>query len=1200
MRLRRLELQGFKSFVDRTILPFEDGITGVVGPNGCGKSNIVDAIQWVMGEQSAKHLRGNEMSDVIFNGSENRPATSMAEVSLVMDTEGMNLPPHLLHLVKGNELTITRRLFRDGSAEYLINKMAVRLRDVHEVFMDTGVGRRAYSIIEQGQIDRMINVKPEDRRAIFEEVAGITKYKTKRKEAERKLEQTRLNIERVDDIVKELEKQIRSLKIQATRARKFKEIKLELESIDTFLLGRKLFTLQENIFSLQEKRKALENEQTELEAKFSGMDARVTELDVHRLDQEKKIQENEIKERELALSLQRLENQLALFEQERLHLKNSLDGYAAEREEIENGLAEMEGMLSTLQTEAETTQESFSALTAEVQSVQSRLHEEKDKKRSLEGKQEELRQQVQKLSHREVYLENQQKHGALKESQLLAQSETLNQKLAEIVVAIEKQKEELKQFEERVEACRERGVRVEQEVASVHQECQEISASLTEVETQLFEAREAYHAKRSRLDSLKELQENFEGYSPTAREVLLKMGSEASAAVPLGELFEPEAEVEALLEALLGEEMNTLVVNTTQAARELTEKIDTANLERVSLLPLDACKPLAAGETPEGLVSLLTHVKTRPGFEPVAQWALGQVFLCSDGNQAFALRAQYPELSFVTRDGRFICDRTGIYTCGITPKGKGIFARKREIEELSVQEAALDQKVSQLNQSREELMARLESQETLHGELKDKLSSIHIENVELRKEKEKTQIEQDRSDRQYAQLTDESQRNSNDLEEIRKELAQWNEELTEVLAKKNQATEDVAAMESESFSLDAQIQELATTLSEKNIEKSKLEERSVALNEKLAKTTRDREQLTLKVSAVEEKRASAELKLSQIDDQEQEVVEQKDQKGVAVNALMVEISALKESHGQTCTELTDLRSEAHGVRARRDEIVKLAQDQELKLTQHQSDYEHQKNIAIERYEREAVPLDSSAKLKFEELPLFQAQVAEQWEALSVDEQVSLMSEHVENLRQKVSRYGEVNLTAITEFEEVQKRHDFLAEQKTDLENSIKILEQAITKIDETSKLRFSETFHGVNEKFQEVFPILFNGGKAELRLTNLENMLESGVDIMAQPPGKRLQSISLLSGGEKALTAVSLVLAIFARKPSPFCLLDEVDAPLDEANVSRFNTVIRRMAQKSQFIVVTHNRKTMDMADALFGVTMERAGVSKMTSVRLN
>ncbi|MCB0419207.1 MAG: AAA family ATPase, partial [Bdellovibrionales bacterium] len=547
---------------DRTILPFEPGITGVVGPNGCGKSNIVDAIQWVMGEQSAKHLRGDSMADVIFNGSENRAATSMAEVSLVMDASGVNLPPHLIPIAKGDELAITRRLFRDGTAEYLINKTPVRLKDVHEVFMDTGVGRRAYSIIEQGQIDRMINVKPDDRRGIFEEVAGITKYKTKRREAERKLEGTRLNIERVDDIIRELDKQIRSLKIQATRARKYKEIKGELEKVDLFLLGRKLFSLQETLSTLQDQRLKLREARSALETEYSRHEAESSELDVKRVDQERLSQAVEVQEREFTLKVQKLENQLALFQQEQQHLVQAEQGRTQECEELSNKLVESERETEALSEELQgigsalfSSREGIEARQNELTEVQARLIDgEKERSRA----QKELSQATEKS----IYLENQLEHGRQKESEFCARNEALGERLTQAVTALDSSKNAVIEADERVAECQERGQRVEKEVSELYQECQQISSNLSEAEDELFQTREKFHGIRSRLESLKELQENLEGYSPTAKEVLLKMDVEG--ALPLAEALQPDSDVEELVEVLLGESSNTVVVQSAQ------------------------------------------------------------------------------------------------------------------------------------------------------------------------------------------------------------------------------------------------------------------------------------------------------------------------------------------------------------------------------------------------------------------------------------------------------------------------------------------------------------------------------------------------------------------------------------------------------------------------------------------------------------
>ena len=523
MRLKRLELQGFKSFLDRTILTFDPGITGVVGPNGCGKSNIVDAIQWVMGEQSAKHLRGEAMTDVIFNGSDTRAPTSMAEVSLILDRQGVPLSPQFAIFDKGDEISVTRRVYRDGTGEFFINKSPCRLKDIHELFMDTGVGRRAYSIIEQGQIDRMINVKPDERRYLFEEVAGITKYKVKRKEAERKLELTRQNLLRLNDIVTELEKQIRSLKVQATRARKYKELKGELEIVDLHLLGRNLYTHKKAIDEYQATREQLITTRSESDARFSQMDAEVTGLEVLRIEQEQAYQALSQKERDLSLLIQKLESQLTLFEERRGHLAHSNEQSIREEEEIQTNITALHEESESSLQERDDLGQSLHDLDSEILQGEQKLRQHQELKQRASLKKRTFRSRSNRLAQKSISLQNQRQHGQAREAEILEMIGELDAKLAEIAVALERNRQSLQEADQKIDECAARGQQVTQEATTLNEESQATSAKLSQMEEALFKSREDFHSKRSRLQSLTELQENLEGYSPTAREILLQL-----------------------------------------------------------------------------------------------------------------------------------------------------------------------------------------------------------------------------------------------------------------------------------------------------------------------------------------------------------------------------------------------------------------------------------------------------------------------------------------------------------------------------------------------------------------------------------------------------------------------------------------------------------------------------------------------------
>lgn len=1200
MRLKRLELQGFKSFLDRTILSFEPGITGVVGPNGCGKSNIVDAIMWVMGEQSPKHLRGESMTDIIFNGSDTRAPTSMAEVSLIMDRQGVALAPQFAMFEKGEEISITRRIYRDGTGEFFINKVNCRLKDIHELFMDTGVGRRAYSIIEQGQIDRMINVKPEDRRALFEEVAGITKYKAKRKEAEKKLELTRGNILRIQDIITELEKQIRSLKIQATRARKYKEIKTELETADLFLLGQQLTIHREVINALIEDRNNFINQRSEAEAKFSEVDVEVTQLEIRRIDEEKKVQELSDRERDVLLAVQKLEARVSVLEERKKHLSASLDTLTAEEAAKTTAKQNLESEAETTAKQREELEARVTEMDTQVGEFEQALEEAQALKQECQSREKELQRRISQLSDNDLRLGTQIDNAEARRTEVTDLQSQVAEKTLDAQSVVTTLKDSLKAVEEKIQDCQARNQEAEKNTSELHQECQMTSRQLSETEDQLFQKREQVQSKRSRLESLVELQNNLEGYSSTAKEIFTELKELGIPVVPFAELIQPEAELEDHMELLLGDQMNLLVVPTREEAEKLARMIEERNLERVAVTSQEW-----VGDQPETLnllnaSPLLSRVKVREGYQTIAQRFLGKVYLCQDKDTVLSLSREHQRQTFLSPGSQIIAHGEDVLSSGTTEIRMGVFARRREIEELETLCQAMQLEVDEVNALREQLLAKLEEQERLRTEWKEKLSAIHIESVEHRKERERGQSDLMRAERDVTHLLDENQRLSRNREELESKIAGWTEELSSIRDEKATAMVEIEQVRSEIQQSVEKFDHVMASINDLKIERSAIGERFNAIEYQLDKLRQDINSHEQRLMAIASQRESDSHELGRIDEEVASIVEESKDLVAERDQLIVSISDAKAAFQQTCTQLDDMRRAKDEWQDKKSEIVERLQEVELKLAHEESELQRIRNVSEERYHREVEAIGREAKLSLEQLPMLGEKLEVTWDLLLADEQNTMLHEHVKSMREKLERYGEVNLTAIQEFDEVQKRFDFLMNQKNDLENSIKTLEEAIIKIDESTKIRFEDTFRAVNEKFKEIFPILFNGGKAELSLTNPENMLESGVDVMAQPPGKRFQSITLMSGGEKALTAVSLVLAIFARKPSPFCLLDEVDAPLDDANVSRFNTVIRKMAEKTQFILITHNKKTMEIAEALYGVTMERAGVSKMTSVQMH
>lgn len=825
-----------------------------------------------------------------------------------------------------------------------------------------------------------------------------------------------------------------------------------------------------------------------------------------------------------------------------------------------------------------------------------------DEKQRATHKRDILNHRKTQSSHRLVTLESQIQNFEAKELDFNERKIQFANRQSEIQTGIESHREVWGQVESKISDCLARANQAEREVSVLSADLETSSSRLSELEKILYDSRESYHTQKSRLDSLKELQQNLEGYSPTAREILSQLEGTGIDAVPLAEVLKPSKEIEDHLETLLGADMNTLVVSTADEAKHLANLITEKNLERVKILALNDLEPNSSMVSPptEG-VPLLNLIEVTPGYEGVARWSLGDCFMVSEADRLFALRSHHKNITLLNQTNKTISHDDCSISSGNMPTRTGVFARRREIDELINVATRLEQEVVQLEQERESLLQHLQTQEKMHSELKDKLSSIHIESVEHRKEKEKIQVELGRSERDLVFLDQEIQRNETQIQDVIKLKTEAQTEVERLNQEAQENLVELDAVEAQLTNANATLEAAIQEINDKKVEHSRLTERVNSIQFQIETTQGEIENNSRRLTQLEDNYRTSEFELKQMDENVAEVREQLADSERRKNEVLVLLSDTKQAFNETCTKLQELRDKKTELQKVRETVLQEIQELELKISQEQSNYEHLCGISIERYQREPVPFDESVQIDIEKLPLFQEQLNLNWALLLENEKKSLLEEYLKNIREKVSRYGEVNLTAINEFDEVQKRYDFLMTQKTDLESSITILEEAIKKIDETTLVRFSETFEAVNIKFKEIFPILFNGGKAELSLIQTEIPgQDAGVDILVQPPGKSLKSITLLSGGEKALTAVSLILAIFARKPSPFCLLDEVDAPLDDANVSRFNTVIKKMAEKTQFIMITHNKKTMEIAEALYGVTMERAGISKMTSVRLN
>jgi chromosome segregation protein len=1191
MKIRRLEISGFKSFADRVVFSFDDGITGVVGPNGCGKSNVVDAVRWAMGEQSAKHLRGRAMEDVIFSGSESRPATGMAEVSLTFQNDGRLVPPQYAGF---GEITVTRRLFRNGDSEYEINKTACRLLDITELFLGTGVGTRAYSIIEQGRIGLIVSAKPEDRRAIIEEAAGVTKYKARRKQAERKLEATEQNLLRLSDVVGEVGKRLQSLERAAKKAERFRELRGELRELELLAACRQYAGLRETESAqANELDEAGEAEKVAL-AHAARLEAGLSAERLQLLEDEKKVQE-------LAEHSHRIDKQLRLSEQEMEFAKRereTIAGRQAQHEEEVSLLGVRLAHLSREEEELRLEQQKLSDASAEdeakqrqaEESLQSALKEIHEAQHAVEGERHQAVSVLTKLANHRTNLVNLERRRT-ELSARLQKTASEKQELEARAQEIARQRDELAQKLGGTEAKRrqlhEERVATEADLAAGRTEQRETEALL-------IKTREELADRRSRLTSLLELQKNFEGYGRGVKAIMLREEEERRRDGVYGlvaDVLRVEPRYERAIEAVLGERLQLVLVESHAAGLKAVDYLRKAAQGRASFVPLTEMEQLplvpeaADLPAPEDTVRAVDVVGCAPEHERLRNYLLADVFLCDTLAAALSLWARNPgERTFVSADGEVV-DKEGVVSGGaLEGVADGLLHKRREVQELAETVQELELRLHLATEQAQQLSARLQAADTqvkrlVHEEREEELSQLRLERDVARLQEDLTRI---------------AQRD----QVLHHESEQLEGAMNEVAREEQTSRDAVAAGEGEQTEREARLRAMQGDLLRARERAESVQAEVTKAKVNAAALAERREGLARSVQRMQEQRSEVESRREKL---QAEIAHGKERDA----ALQAKAEVCQQELRQLLADSERLREELGRARAQYDQAQERLRggDEQVRQAREEArtvgERRGKAELALQGTRLELTHLEQQIRERHL-MELADVAVARREAALQLE--LSKAEEQMHSLREKIDALGEVSLTAIDEAREVGERFAFLSTQKADLEESIAKLRSAIARIDRASKERFRETFQLVNDRFQQVFPKLFRGGTAELQLVEdpANPSAEPGVEIVAQPPGKKLASVNLLSGGEKALTAVSLIFAIFLIKPTPFCLLDEVDAPLDEANVGRYNEMVREMSRSSQFIVITHNKYTMEGADSLYGVTMEEPGISKTVSVKLS
>ncbi len=1183
MKLKSLEMVGFKSFVDRLHLTFPEGITTIVGPNGCGKSNIVDAVLWVLGERSAKHLRGKMMEDVIFNGAEGRKPLGMAEVSLTFSNEDGSAPKEYEQY---SEITVTRRLYRSGESEYLINKVPCRLRDITDLFLDTGIGVNGYSIVEQGRVEHLINANPQDRRFLIEEAAGIAKYKERKRLALMKMEATQQNLLRVQDIIAEVKRQIVSLERQVKRAEEYKAIRKEVREIEIRFALQEHAELSEKWDASKGYLKALRERETEISTQTSKKEASIEEIKLKAEEEGEKLQSLQQEVFDLGRQIQRMENEIEFLRREENsfqrqekqlseEVRQSLRAWREtrrERREIERSLVklkeewqETEEILDEWETLFNDFRTTYQELVEELEAEKGRLIDSLTQLTSLRNRLTHLEERSQDLQKR---IRSNQK-----------EFEEVRGKLGQAEEAfLEKRKAKELTFS----------------ILSVYQE------EKAHLEVEIERLRELFHQRqkeRSRLEetlrqdrsrylSLKELQENYEGYERGVRSILLRKREEEErwkgVLGVVADILDVNSTYEIPLEAVLGQRLQYLIVEGEKDGVEGLDFLKRESLGRANFIPKGVHGKKGGTLYPASENSpapLLDFINVEEEFASLAEFLLGDVGLVGTLEEALSwIKKEEGFATLVTLEGDVV-ERSGVISGGSRDQGLGLLERRREIKEL-------DQRIWEKEQA---CQKAIEEEEILQKEILEKEGDLE----ERKKEIQAKEIELFHQERDLEGLDKEISQIHQRLEVIQFEKSQLEEENEELGREKQEVSTQIEEKEVEKQKREEQVQvfkrkveevgggteELGGNITEKKIVLASLEEKRKGLERQIQGLSEDqatlKAQISKELASIRQSRKEAIATSEKMRQLEKELEE-----CLRVNRLKEErLTQQKEIVESLSNEWREAEASSKYLHRELEELRQKIHEEEIRASEYQMKIQHVEDSIRERYGTNLSPSLNQTDGAFPKEEL---------------------SQRLAELKTALEGFGEVNLMAIEEYQELKQRYDFLTEQQTDLQKALDTLKKAIARINRTTTKRFLETFQLVNEKFKEVFHRLFKGGQANLVLLDENDPSTTGVDIIAQPPGKKLQNIDLLSGGEKALVATALLFGLFMIKPTPFCLLDEVDAPLDDANINRFIELVKGFSKTSQFIMITHNKNTMEAAQTLYGITMETPGVSKVVSVRLH
>ena len=1179
MYLKSIEVQGFKSFANKIKFDFHNGITGIVGPNGSGKSNVADAVRWVLGEQRVKQLRGGSMQDVIFSGTENRKPLSYASVAITLDNSDHKLP------VEYQEVTVTRKLYRSGESEYLINGAACRLKDINEMFYDTGIGKEGYSIIGQGQIDRILSGKPEEKRELFDEAAGIVKFKRRKNLSLKKLEEERMNLTRVNDILKELEKQLGPLEKQSETAREYLKRKEELKTYDINMFLLEEERLRERIRDVGEKYEIASSEMEEsgnryeqMKSEYEAIEEEVEDID-HAIEKAKnQLNETNLLKQQLEGQINVLKEQINTARMNDEHYDNRLNAIHAE-------VAARQEQRTALQKEQEEVAEKLKDVSQQDEEAKERLIQIQTEIAGHTSAIEEMKQEIMNILGSRASTKAKIQHYDTTREQIAARKAVLARNILEISSEAEKQNDSLNQYEEELTAIRQEIEKFNRQTAENEAEIAKLQKELNEKQEKLRIGQTAYHRESSRLESLKNITERYDGYGNSIRKVMSNKEREPGLIGVVADIIKVDKEYEIAIETALGGSIQNIVTDNEETAKRMIAFLKKNRFGRATFLPLTSMRGSGGIRNAEalrepgviGLANTLVHVEKK--FDGLADHLLGRTIVVDHIDHGITIARKYRQtLRLVTLEGELI-NPGGSMTGGAFKNSSNLLSRRREIEEFEKTVSMLKQDMDEMERTVSEVKERRAHCYNVIDQIQRDLRNASVRENTAKMNVEQTQIRQLEARQRCEAYVREQEGLAEQLKEIadNEDSIQTELETSENLEK--ELNEKIDGLQKE---LDREKEEEAVQLrlsEEVHLSLAGMEQQSMFIREN--------------VERIEEELEKFEEELAQLDAGKGNASQEIREKEEKIDELKKTIEDSKELFEEINQEIRTKTVQRDELNRKHKDFLQKRED----LSKHIAALDKEcfrLNSQKESYEE---ALEKQINYMWEEYELTYNRAMELRDPNLTD--LAFMKRQIQTLRNEIRKLGTVNVNAIEDFKNVSERYTFLKGQHDDLVEAEASLVQIIEELDTAMRKQFTEQFARIASEFNLVFRQLFGGGKGTLELMEDEDILEAGIRIIAQPPGKKLQNMMQLSGGEKALTAIALLFAIQNLKPSPFCLLDEIEAALDDNNVSRFAQYLHKLTENTQFIVITHRRGTMAAADRLYGITMQEKGVSTLVSVDL-